>query len=64
LNKTGKTVVKSSTKLSEVNVKDKSEAVSGRRRDNIMAKRKRTKVQAMIYKTLHLKQKVEHHDSQ
>jgi hypothetical protein len=40
----------------------KSEAVSGRRRNNIMAKRKRTKAQTMIYKTLHIKQKVEHHE--
>jgi hypothetical protein len=38
-------------------------AVSGRRRNNIMAKRKRTKAQTMIYKTLHIKQKVEHHES-
>ena len=30
-----------------------------RRTDNTMTKRKRTKVQAMIYKTLHIKLKIE-----
>ena len=46
----------------KVNVKEKSEAVSGRRRNNIMAKRKRTKAQTMIYNTLHRKLTIEKHE--
>jgi hypothetical protein len=36
-----------------------TEAVYGRRTDNTMAKRKKTKGQTMIYKTVHRKLKIE-----
>ena len=40
----------------------KSESVNRRRIDNTMAKRKRTKGQITIYKTLHKKPKIEKHE--
>jgi hypothetical protein len=42
--------------------KGKSKSVI-RRTDNTVAKRKRIKVQTMIYKTLHRKLKIEQHES-
>jgi len=39
-----------------------SEAVNQRRTDNTMTNRRRKKGQNMIYKTLHTKLKVEHHE--
>jgi len=39
--------------------KGQSESVNRRRTDNTMTKRKRTKGQTMIYKTLHIKLKIE-----
>ena len=41
--------------------KGQSEAVTRRRRDNTMTKRKKTKGQTTIYKTLHRKLKIEQH---
>ena len=41
--------------------KGQSESIN-RRTDNTMAKRKGTKGQATIYKTLHRKQKIEQHE--
>jgi hypothetical protein len=38
-----------------------SEAVNLRQRDNIMAKKKRTKKQTLIYKTLHRKLNIDKH---
>ena len=38
-----------------------SEAVNLRQRDNIMAKKKRTKEQTLIYKTLHRKLNIDKH---
>ena len=38
-------------------------SVSHRRTDNTMAKRKRTKEQTTIYKTLHRKLKIEQHET-
>ena len=45
-----------------VNRKGQSEAVNRRRTHITMAKRKRTKGQIMIYKTLHIKLKIEQHE--
>ena len=42
--------------------KDTKEAVRRRRADNSMVKRKRTKGQTMICKTLHRKLKIEEHE--
>ena len=39
--------------------KGQSESISRRRKDNTMAKRKGTKGQTLIYKTLHIKLKIE-----
>jgi hypothetical protein len=39
-----------------------SEALYQRRTDNAMAKEKKIKRQAMIFKTLHRKLKIEHHE--
>jgi len=42
--------------------KVQSQSISQRRTDNTMAKGKTTKGQTTIYKTLHRKLKVEHHE--
>ena len=44
--------------------KDYSKAINPRNTDNTMAKRKRTKGQTMIYKTLHRKLRIERHEPQ
>ena len=43
--------------------KRKPEIVNQRKTENITAKRKRTKGQNMIYKTLHLKLMIEQHET-
>jgi hypothetical protein len=42
-----------------ISQKGQSETVYRRRTDNTMAKRKSTKVQTTVYKTLHIKLKIE-----
>jgi hypothetical protein len=43
--------------------KRQSEARNQRRTDHIMVKRKKTKEQTMIYKTLHRKLKIQQHEA-